>query len=224
MRPRFSWRGKAAIAFVSIFSGLVLATAGPADAAVCVPANPETPPYCPDGGSVLAVVDSLGEPIANVGDVIDAPIPEYEACWEAFSDPLYDAIDLGATGGISSYSAQGLAGPCGNPGHGGVRVYYKKNYMHSDYFHSGGFGHKLSNWMHLYRANGCNSSFCTMKTYLTNHRNLVIDADTATGWGTFVGKDFSRVAARTYCGWINSNNLRGTEGLKPLFNCYYTFG
>jgi hypothetical protein len=105
-----------------------------------------------------------------------------------------------------------------------VKVYYKKNYMHSEYFHSGNFNHKLSNWMHLYRANGCNSAFCTMRTYLTNNRNTVLDAYTANGWGTFVGKDFSRVAARPYCGWINSNSLQRTEGIKPLVNCYYTFG
>jgi hypothetical protein len=202
--------------------GVALATAGSAGAAVCIPRGAGQPPYCPTAEDVLGTLDALDEPVGNVGDAIDSPMPSYEACWERASDPLYNELDLGVLD-LSGVSAQGFGG-CGSTRNGGVTIYYPKNYMHSDYFHSGNFNHKLSNWMHLYRANGCNSSFCSMKTYVTNHRNRVIERDTAVGWGTFVGRDFSRVAARPYCGWDNTNSLHGTEGLKILANCYYTYG
>lgn len=195
-----------------------LALAPRADAVpACIPTT-DSNPYCPVN-VVQGYVDALEEPAATGGDIADGGVPAYEACWESLSAPAYDSIDQG----VGSASLGNLTGGCGNPHNGGVTVYYPKAYMHHGYDHGSNFNHKLSNWMHLYRAKGCNSTDCTMRTYLTNSRNLVKSGSEHTGWAEFVGADFGRTAARAYCGWIYGGYFNVAPP-KPLVNCYYTYG
>jgi hypothetical protein len=225
--------------------GVWPATVTPARADVCLPREP---PYCVNTDNLLSVLDVLDEPVADVGDVPDAWLPDYEACWELATngankdyDVAYDGADNAyrlvyetvfgrpAPGSAASSSARSSsasssstsASSCGG-GATGTTYYFPKGHMTSGDVAAGNFNHKVGLWIYVYRCGGQGCGYPHyFQTWLTTHSGREIGGHHFSGSGPgSIGGNFSRVASRPLCEYSWGGFAPSPS---PTLTCFYNY-